>query len=403
MDNKGKSVLADFWAIGINYKKTDAAIRGNFAINTDKYAQILALAPSFGVSEIFVLSTCNRTEIYGVAASSKILLDLLGTQIDRDKDRLGDLAYIKNGLNAAQHLFNVAAGLDSQLLGDYEIVGQVKLAAKFSKERGFIKSFMERLVNNALQASKAIKNETELSSGTVSVSFAAIQYIQRHWQFVPSQKIVLIGAGKIGKSTCRNLTDYLGAENVTLINRTADKAIQLATDTGFKWAPFEQLTGEVAAADIVLVATDAPEPIIKESHLGAIATNKLFIDLSIPYNVAPEIGNHPMIQVVNVDGLAKIKDETLQSRRSEVPKAQSIITKHLAEFTDWYRMWRFSPVLLAMKGQLHRLATNDGTASENIVWGDKIEKAVNTLAFRMRKENKPGCLCIETIRDFIRP
>src|SRR4051794_37626673 len=155
--------LNQFYIIGINYKKTDSSVRGQFAINPEHYSSILQKASLVNVSELFVLSTCNRTEIYGVTNNPDILVSLLCSETAGSVNTFKELAYIKNGLDAIEHLFNVAAGLDSQILGDYEIVGQIKQAAKFAKEKGFIGTFMERLVNVVLQSSKVIKSQTQLS------------------------------------------------------------------------------------------------------------------------------------------------------------------------------------------------------------------------------------------------
>ncbi|HEY5326588.1 MAG TPA: hypothetical protein VIJ27_06275, partial [Mucilaginibacter sp.] len=136
--------ISNFFIAGINYKKTDAVTRGQFAINNDQYENIINLAPAYGTDALFVLSTCNRSEIYGFTESPAKLIDLLCTQTTGDKKTFTDFAYIKNGEMAVEHLFNVGAGLDSQILGDYEIIGQLKKAVKFSKERGFISCFLER-------------------------------------------------------------------------------------------------------------------------------------------------------------------------------------------------------------------------------------------------------------------
>src|SRR5689334_3614546 len=180
MNGTGLKDISRFFITGINYKKTDAAIRSQFAILDDQYAAIIETAPSFGINEFFIISTCNRTEIYGFADSAEQLINLLCTQTDGSAEKFSELAYSKNGIGAIEHLLEVAAGLDSQILGDYEIVGQIKKAAKTAKDFGCIDAFTERLINSALQASKAIKNKTELSGGTVSVSFAAVQYIREN-------------------------------------------------------------------------------------------------------------------------------------------------------------------------------------------------------------------------------
>jgi glutamyl-tRNA reductase len=335
--------ITKFYIAGINYKKSDAVIRGQFAVSNDQYATLLSKAPDFGLHELFVLSTCNRTEIYGFAESADQLINLLCSQTEGSAATFTELAYIKNGLDAIEHLFSVAAGLDSQILGDYEIVGQIKQAVKFSKECGFTDAFMERLVNCVLQASKAIKNQTNLSGGTVSVSFAAVQYIREKVADIAGKKIVLLGVGKIGRNTCKNLVDYLDADHITLINRTEDKAAQLADELNLHHAPLSRLAEKIEESDIILVATNSVEPTIKKSHLEGKG-EKLIIDLSVPFNVEEAAQELPNVHLVNVDELAKMKDETLQMREAEVPKARNIIQEHIDEFLEWFEMRKHVPV-----------------------------------------------------------
>src|ERR1700744_1189229 len=147
------SDISGFFVAGINYKKTDAAIRGRYAIGTEQYEKLLTLSSSFNITELFVLSTCNRTEIYGCADNAAHLAGLLCTQTTGDLASFIDLAYIRKGEDAIRHLFEVGAGLDSQILGDYEIVGQIKQAVKFARDHECIGPFLERLVNAVLQAS----------------------------------------------------------------------------------------------------------------------------------------------------------------------------------------------------------------------------------------------------------
>ena len=240
--------ISKFWIAGINYKKADAATRGQFAIQNDQHARLLEKALANSLDEVFVLSTCNRTEIYGFADSVSQLIDLLCDETVGSKETFLSSAYIKNGHEAITHLFNVSAGLDSQILGDYEIIGQIKAAAKFAKTHGCINVMLERLINTVLQSSKAIKNQTELSGGTVSVSFAAIQYIREHVTAVADKKILLLGTGKIGKSTSKNLVHYLKTKNITLINRTEEKAVELAKELGLKHAPISELQSHISAS-----------------------------------------------------------------------------------------------------------------------------------------------------------
>lgn len=405
MKEKGLKDITKFHIAGINYKKTDAALRGQFAIREKQYKIILEEARENGLNALFILSTCNRTEIYGFADDPSQLINLLCKQTTGSKEIFTELAYIKSGKEAIGHLFNVSAGLDSQLLGDYEIVGQIKTAVKFAKKYECIPALMERLVNTVLQSSKAIKNQTGLSEGTVSVSFAAIQYIRDHINSVADKKILLLGIGKIGKNTCRNLVDYLETKNITLINRTEEKASALAREMGLRYATLDELPAQVAKADIILVATASTEPTILFKHLEGQG-NKLILDLSIPYNVEPAAQVLSNITLVNVDELSKLKDETLEKRVAEIPRATAIIAEHIAEFMDWYEMRRHVPVLKAVKTKLNEIHNNPlfiplYQQHSAINTEEKIQRVINGMACKMRTQNQKGCSYIEAINEFI--
>jgi glutamyl-tRNA reductase len=399
--------ISRFFIAGINYKKTDAAIRGQFAIGHDQYEKILGLAPAHGISELFILSTCNRTEIYGFADDAAQLIGLLCTQTAGSREIFTELSYSKQGLAAMEHIFEVAAGLDSQILGDYEIVGQLKQAVKFSRERNFIGAFLERLVNSVLQSSKTIKNQTGLSGGTVSVSFAAVQYIKEHIGAIASRNVLLIGVGKIGRSTCRNLVDYAGARKITLINRTEEKAALLAEEMNVQYAPLEKMGGCIAAADIIFVATNADQPTLLRSHLEN-GGPKLIIDLSIPFNVEKAAAELPGITLVNVDELSQLKDKTLQKREAEVPKARGIIAVQLAEFIEWHEMRKHVPVLKAVKTKLKELhncrlfiRVSGEIAPSDTHADEQIQRVINGMATKMRQHNQRGCHYIEAINEYI--
>jgi glutamyl-tRNA reductase len=409
MNGNKSTNISRFFIAGINYKKTDATIRGLFAIGNEQYHHILELAPSYGVRGLFILSTCNRTEIYGFAEEASQLIDLLCTQTSGSKKVFSELAYIKNGLDAMEHLFNVGAGLDSQILGDYEIVGQIKQAVKFSKDHQGIDSFLERLVNCVLQSSKVIKNQTALSSGTVSVSFAAVQYIKEKINPVADKKILLIGIGKIGSNTCKNLVDYLDTKNITLINRSEEKAAELADELNLYYASMDQLAASVESSDIILVATNATEPTLLKSHLENKG-HKLIIDLSIPYNVERAAQDLPNVTLVNVDDLSKLKDETLQKREAEVPQAKRIIAAHIVEFMEWHDMRKHVPLLKAVKTKLNEIHSNPlftgnpgKIISPVIDTEEKIQRVINGMASKMRLKNQQGCHYIEAINEFITP
>lgn len=399
-----KKNITNFCVAGINYKKSDAAIRGTYAINNEQYAALLHMAGDAGVNELFVLSTCNRTELYGFADAQQFM-ELLCQVTHGSREQLSDIVYIKTGWDAVDHIFQVGAGLDSQILGDYEILGQIKNAAKFAKEHGYVGALLERMVNSVIQASKAIKTNTALSGGTVSVSFAAIQYIKEHIADIHNKKILLLGTGKIGRNTCKNMVDYLGTRNITLVNRTEEKANQLAEELQLNSAPIEALHTEIASADVILVATNATEPTILAPHLTD-GSAKLIIDLSVPCNVEKAAQQLSHVTFIDVDELSKIKDQTLEKRKAEVPRALLIINEHIADFREWCDMRKNVPLLKEVKHKLKELNDQQQQQTKHIkIYTDeteeRIQKVINTLAMKVRRKNTVGCHYIEAINEFI--
>ena len=189
--------LNNFCVAGINYRKSDISIRGKFSLLPEQSILLLQQAVIKKFPGCIVLSTCNRTEIYGICNHPHELIEMLCIHTHGNMQEFIEHGYIYQGSPAIEHLFKVAAGLDSQIIGDYEILSQLKHAANWARQQGCINSFLERLINFALQSSKEIKSNTRLSSGTVSVSYAAIEIIKDKIPDVADKKILLIGTGKI--------------------------------------------------------------------------------------------------------------------------------------------------------------------------------------------------------------
>ncbi|MGF7230887.1 glutamyl-tRNA reductase [Arachidicoccus sp.] len=405
-----KMEIQQFHIAGINYKKTDVTIRGKFALNETQYLSLLQKSTRQNIKNVFVLSTCNRTEIYGIASSARELSDLLCSETTGNLEVFEKLCYVKQGKDAVEHLFSVASGLDSQILGDYEIVGQLKNAIKFAKQNGSIGAFTERLSNTVFESSKAVKNKTLFSGGTVSVAFAAIQFLRLHCHYTASQKVAIIGTGKIGKNTCKNLIDYLGFTDITLLNRSDDKAEEFATELGIKFARYIYYKEEVKKADIIIVATNAPEPIISKDDLEE-DSRKILIDLSIPGNIHTNTKSLPNKILVNVDDLSKMNDETLRMRECEIPKVKSIIKEYIDEFYDWYKMRKNAPIIRAAKKTLTNInlcpwfqSLQPETLNSEQQQAAAVQKAVKQLAVKLRNQEQTqtsGCTYIETLHDFI--
>lgn len=395
MDQVAEKSLSHFYIAGISYEKADSSIRSRYAVDEAHYAAILEGARKRGITELFLISTCNRTEIYGFARDASELITLLCAETKGDPAQFTELAYIFRGEAAVRHLYRVAAGLESQILGDYEIISQVKTMARFAKTKGFLGTFTERLINSVLQVSKQIKNETRLSAGTVSVAFAAIQFL-RTLPAVSEKNMLLVGTGKIGRNTCKNLISYLGASRITLTNRTLETARDFAETHGLEHVPFKALPAALDAADIILVATNAEEPTIRARHFTR-ARPRIILDLSIPENVADDVKSLEDTRVINVDDLSLIQDETLSQRRAEVPKAESIIEEQMQDFLYWYRMRKHAVLLHAVKRKMEQIHTNEirhqktagplGPEDLDEVSSRIIQKMVKLFAGKLRQAN----------------
>ncbi|MDB9732980.1 glutamyl-tRNA reductase, partial [Polaribacter sp.] len=206
-----------FYNIGVSYKKADAEMRGKFSVSKENQKALLIAAKEKGISAIFIISTCNRTEIFGFANRPCLLIELLCDFSKGTVKEFNTICNIQKDQEAISHLFKIGTGLESQILGDYEIVSQLRHSFKLAKKLKTTNGYIERLVNAVLQASKRVKNDTKLSSGTTSVSYAAVQYIIKNLPDYNSKNILVFGLGKMGKHTCKNLAEYTKNKQVCLI------------------------------------------------------------------------------------------------------------------------------------------------------------------------------------------
>ncbi len=387
--------LSHFSVAGINYRKSDVNIRGKFSLSAEQCQHVLSQSIQKNISGAFVLSTCNRTEVYGLCNDPAELVELLCLHTQGTVQDFLDQGYVSQGLNAADHLFKVSAGLDSQIVGDYEILSQLKHAVKFAREHGSINGFVERIINYALQASKDIKTKTNLSSGTVSVSYAAIEIIKEKIENIAAKKILLVGTGKFGNHIANNLKNYFPETVLSICNRTNDKAYLLAQECNAMYIIYDELQTAVLEHDIIIVSSAAENYIITPSFF----TNdkqRLILDLSIPQNVDPEVGKMPGVQLMNVDEISAILENTIGKRKAEIPKARLIIENTLNELKEWYGLQTNAPVLRKIKTHLHQLSKDDTPEST-----DKIHRAVSSLAVQLKQKNNKGCQYIHAMNDYL--
>lgn len=347
----GQSLEGNFYAIGLNYKKADAAIRGNFSISDIAKQKILTEAKENGIPSLTVISTCNRTELYGFAQHPFQLIKLLCEHTNGTVEEFEKVAYIYKNNDAVSHLFTVGTGLDSQILGDFEIISQLRKAFRDSKKQDIINPFMERLANAVIQASKRIKNETKISSGATSVSFAAVRYIMSQVQDISEKNILLFGTGKIGRNTCENLIKHTKNDHITLINRTKETAEKVAGKFNLVVKDYADIQSEIVQTDVLIVATGAQQPTISKELLY-LKRPLLILDLSIPKNVSEDVLENELVTLIHLDHLSSLTDETLAQRSSQLPKAKKIIAEIEKDFNKWADERKFAPTIRALKIKL---------------------------------------------------
>jgi len=340
-----------FYAIGLSYKKADATMRGKFSLDENAKINLLNQAKNDGIESLLVTSTCNRTEIYGFAEHPFQLIKLLCENSNGTVEDFQKVAYVYKNKEALTHLFRVGTGLDSQILGDFEVIAQIKQSFFESKKLGLANSYIERLVNAVIQASKKVKNETELSSGATSVSFASVQYIMNNDPDIGNKNILLFGTGKIGRNTCENLVKHTKNEHIVLINRTKATAEKIAGKFNLIVKDYANLQIEIQKADVLVVATGAQNPTV-DAEVLKLKKPLLILDLSIPKNVNENVKSNENVTLIHLDHLSQVTDETIEKRKEYIPAAEQIIEDVMTEFLNWSKTRKFAPTIHSLKEKL---------------------------------------------------
>lgn len=340
-----------YCVVGLSYKNADLSVRGRFSLNKSKTDLLLSRAKADGVEELMVISTCNRTELMGRVENTEILINYLCTFSGGDPKLFSDKGYVLTNKAALHHVFRVGCGLESQIVGDFEIIGQLKKSFQNSKKHQMVNGFSERLVNAVIQSSKRIKTETKLSSGATSVSFASVHYILNKVKEISNKNILLFGTGKIGRNTCENLIKHTQNDHIVLVNRSEESAQKVAGKFNLVVKNIKELKSEIAHADIMIVATGALDVTVDNT---LVPKNKplLILDLSVPSNVDPKLKDLDNITLVNLDELSQLTNNTLEQRKQFIPQANDILRQVEADFLQWVDHRKFAPMLKALKKKL---------------------------------------------------
>jgi len=320
-----------FFVVGLSFKKTDLTQRNLFAFNAQQCADIYKDTQSDCLKEFFILSTCNRTEVYGFAPCEYLLTGLLQQHAGCSTEAMQGIVYSKEGTEAVQHFFEVAAGLDSQIPGDYEVISQIKSSFQLAKQHGRTNGYLEKLFNFSLQASKEVKNTTSFSDGTLSVSFAVVQQLMDQ----PDIKAVtILGAGETGELTIKYIQRFLPNVEINLVNRDIEKLRVISEKYNTTAFVLPELDTALKSSDALIVATNASRPIVYFENLEGSAV-KVIYDLSVPQNVAKEVYDSGEIDILDIDTISEKINHTVESRLAEVPKVKEIIKKNIDQFTEW--------------------------------------------------------------------
>jgi glutamyl-tRNA reductase len=342
-----------FFTVGVSHIKASLFIREAFSLSLHSSKLLLNDAKKNGITELLINSTCNRTELHGVAENPDEFIRLLCKFSGGELNIFNEIGYILEGKDAINHIFRVGAGLESQILGDFEIIGQLKKSFYQSKKLMMANGFFERLINSVIQASKRVKTETGISSGATSVSFAAVQYIINNVENISNKNILLFGAGKIGKNTCENLIKHTKNDHIVLINRTKERAEKIAGKFKVIVKPHSELNTEIRKADVLIVATGAEHPTVNKDLIHR-SRPLLVIDLSLPRNVVPEISEIDQVSLVHIDELSKMTDNNLMKRKDHIVRAQEIINEVASDFNKWLYNRKYAPFLNAIKMHLEK-------------------------------------------------
>lgn len=380
-----------FKSVGISYKTAPLEVREQIALNEDEAkALMLKVQEFFGGTDVLVVSTCNRTEIYYNSAEdcnidiAKLLLIQKG--LINTENYLPYFVCYSNQQEAARHLFEVATGLHSQVVGDMQIPNQVKHAYQWSVDLGMAGPFLHRLLHTIFFANKRVAQETFFRDGAASTSYVAVELIEQVTALKANPSILVLGVGEIGTDVCRNLKEK-EYTNITVVNRTRAKAEQLAMELGFRVADFENVEEEIQKADVVISSILRDEPFITKAILQkkSLYSFKYLIDLSVPRSVSADAEQVPGVIVYNIDNIQSRANEALGRRLASVPHVQAIISQALEEFGDWSKEMVVSPTIQKLKNALEHIRQEEMARFMKNLNEDEIAKMDKITSSMMQK------------------
>ena len=336
----------------ISHHYAPVEIRERLAFDDEQRSALLADLGAFA-SEAVSITTCNRTEIYLVVSHPDIstmnqLSALIARHGNIEPDELSRASRCVTEEDAARHLFRVASGLDSVILGEPQILGQVRDSMVEAHDQGTSGPILERLFQRALATGKRARSRTGISRGAGSISHAAVKLARETIGELSNKRAVTVGLGEMGCLVAKNLYAN-GVGEIDICNRTFERAEEAASEIGGRAIPWSNLESAVREADIVITATASEEYVLTKEHLTPTncvdSTPTLIVDISVPRNVDPQVDQLPHVQLFDIDALQAVRTQGMQSRELEIPKVEAIIQEELNEFAGWFRGRQLAPVI----------------------------------------------------------
>lgn len=345
--------------IGMNHQTAPIEMRERLALAEESQSRVLAALSNMPpIEEAVVLSTCNRLEVYAAVSAfhgaTEAVVDLLAERAGIVPSELMSYLYVHSDLQAARHLFRVTCGLDAMVLGETQILGQVRQAYQLATDEGTVGKLLHELFQRALRVGKRAHTETAISRSAASISSAALQLVRDRLGSLSGRRVVIIGAGEMARLSAEQLLD-IDVDDLVFVNRTLARATDLAKTYGGRAMALSDLPVVLRQADVVLVSTASPEYVITDSMAQeAVAERQpeetmLIMDIAVPRNVDPAVDEIAGIILYDIDDLQSVVEENLRQRELEAPKVEAIIRNEVANFNHWLREQQIVPLIRSLR------------------------------------------------------
>lgn len=357
-----------FFVLGINHKECPIEIREKMHFNPRQLEEALVFSKADGaISELVILSTCNRVEFYGFSEMPGIPEEACVKIFEKTHQIKGEIFspyfYRQEGKDAMRHLFRVAAGLDSLVIGENEILGQIRDAFKKSNELETVHSVLYRLMEKSLKVGKDVRTTTKLNEGAVSIPSVAVELAEKIFGKLQGEKIMIIGTGEMSELTLKNLRSS-GAEASFIASRSPERGRVLATEFEAQWIPLDSWPEKLAETDILISSTASSYPIIRSEHVKKVMSARkhkplFMIDIAVPRDIEPEINALDDVYLYNIDDLKGVAASNLKFRQKEIQAAETLVEKAVLDYQGWLERLKSRPVIESFEEFVNRIVDNE--------------------------------------------